>query len=122
MGAPSWLSLSPLLLLALTTGSIAGVINVKPHLEDVARRAETCRSEISFLDYAAKIRSEYELPVCSAGDQPKDVDETNGVSFLATESLSFLTVRQVVGDDDYSCAHRPSMQERGVLPQGDAPV
>ncbi|CCF41915.1 hypothetical protein CH063_12050 [Colletotrichum higginsianum] len=61
-----------------------------------------------FLDYSAKIRREYELPVCSTGDrpdglQPRDVEASNGVSLLEEDSLSFLFSRQVVGGDDYSC-------------------
>ena len=62
-----------------------------------------------FLDYSAKVRREYELPVCSTGDrldglQPGDVETSNGVSLLAEDSLSSLFARQVVGGDDYSCA------------------
>ncbi|TQN70051.1 hypothetical protein CSHISOI_05266, partial [Colletotrichum shisoi] len=60
------------------------------------------------LEYSAKIRREYELPVCSTGDrpdglQPRDVEALNGVSLLEEDSPSFLFSRQVVGGDDYSC-------------------
>jgi chitinase len=61
-----------------------------------------------FLDYSAKVRREYELPVCSAGGRsddvrPRDVGASNGVSILGEDSLSSLFGRQVVGGDDYSC-------------------
>ena len=60
-----------------------------------------------FLDYSAKVRREYELPVCSTGGrpddlQPRDVGGSNGVSVLGEDSLSSLFGRQVVGGDDYS--------------------
>src|SRR5690554_2628671 len=60
------------------------------------------------LDYSAKLRREFELPVCSTGGrpddlQPRDVGASNDVSLLGEDSLSSLFGRQVVGGDDYSC-------------------
>lgn len=75
-----------------------------------------------FLDYFAKIRREYELPVCSTGDRPdglqsRDVEASNGVSLLEENSLSFLFSRQVVGGDDYSCGLDPLCSNGACCPK-----
>lgn len=75
-----------------------------------------------FLDYSAKVRHEYELPVCSTGDHPngiqtRDIEASNGVSFLAEELLPFLSGRQVVGGDDYSCAPDRPCQNKACCPK-----
>ncbi|KAK4128907.1 carbohydrate-binding module family 18 protein [Parathielavia appendiculata] len=112
MGTRSWLFLSTLLLLTLTTRSIAGVINIKRHVEDLPRQPETtCRSAISILDYSAKIRREYELPVCSTGEAP------NGESLVGEDSLSLLFGRQVVGGDDYSCGPDRPCKNKACCPK-----
>ncbi|PNH48237.1 hypothetical protein VD0004_g142 [Verticillium dahliae] len=108
MWVQSWLALRTLLLLILATTSIAGVINPNPHIEDVPHQSGTCRSATPFLDFSAKIRGDYELPVCSVVDNPDDLDHknvesTNSVSPFEEQSLPSLFARQVVGGDDYSC-------------------
>lgn len=140
MKPPSWSSLSSLLLLTLPTGSIAGII-INRGTEDTQDQPQTCRPEISCVphlssqlwlmtntvnrpfDYSAKLRSVYELPVCSAGDETGGIHGrndggSNDVSFLAAESLSFLTGRQVVGlDDDYTCAPDRPCKNKACCPK-----
>ena len=76
-----------------------------------------------FLDYSAKFRPEYELPVCSTGNhsggvQTRNVEANSDVSFLAEELLSFrLSGRQVVGGDDYSCAPDRPCQNKACCPK-----
>ncbi|KAG7115614.1 Chitotriosidase-1 like protein [Verticillium longisporum] len=108
MWAQSWLATRTLLLLILATTSIAGVVSPKPHVEDVPHQLGACRSATPFLDFSAKIRRDYQLPVCSAGDSPDDLDHknvesSNSASPFEEQSLSSLFARQVVGGDDYSC-------------------
>ncbi|KAJ4392336.1 hypothetical protein N0V93_005962 [Gnomoniopsis smithogilvyi] len=59
----------------------------------------TCRNPISPFDYSAKIRQEYELPLCRDGDG--DGDDSHS-ALDAIQALSLLSGRATV--DDYTCA------------------
>ncbi|KAI1505939.1 hypothetical protein F5X99DRAFT_404485 [Biscogniauxia marginata] len=82
----------------LFPGSVSGIPHSSLGHEGLNHREQQqnqiCRREVSMFDYSAKNQSDKEIPICS---QAGDTSE-------ASIELSSLFARQVVNDDDFSCA------------------
>ncbi|KAL8350543.1 hypothetical protein RB598_005715 [Gaeumannomyces tritici] len=79
-----------------------------PHTQKHGKAPATCRAETSVLDYGAKKREEYQLPVC-----PFAKEESSEASM----SLTTLMVRQSVNDDDYSCGPERPCRNKACCPK-----
>ncbi|KDN71453.1 putative oviduct-specific glycoprotein [Colletotrichum sublineola] len=126
MGPWSQVSWSCMLLSTFVTPCLSAVITARPSSAEVLPEfPNACRALVSPFDYSAKVRRDYELPVCSTdshlhtrdGDEIVPASPEAGVSLIGQTEISSLFGRQVVGGDDYTCGPDRPCKNKACCPK-----